>query len=66
MPRSIGTSSFIIDARVKAVHGDEVFAEGSTRLVRLDHQTFKPCSWSATFREAVAPLLRDRPGAGAE
>lgn len=56
-PVSIGTSSFVIGARVRAMHGDQMYAEGSTRLVRLDPTTWKPCSWSDRFRAAVGPML---------
>jgi len=56
-PTKLGTTSFVISARVRAVHGDLVYAEGSTRLVRLDPTTNRPCPWSDRFRTAVAPLL---------
>ena len=56
-PTHLGTSSFVIGARARAMHGDVVYAEGSTRLVRLEPSTWKPCSWSERFRAAVAPML---------
>jgi len=56
-PTKLGTSSFILAAKVKALHGDTVFAEGTTRIVRLDHATNKPCSWSDRFRAALGPLV---------
>ena len=56
-PTHLGQSSFVIAAKVRAVHGASVYAEGSTRLVRLDPTTFRPCSWSDRFRAAVEPLL---------
>ena len=56
-PTHLGASSLVISARIRSAHGDTVHAEGHTRLVRLDPATFRPCPWSARFREAVAPLL---------
>lgn len=56
-PSHLGTTSFGIGARVRAMHGDVVYAEGSTRLVRLDPTTWKPCAWSPRFRAAVGPML---------
>jgi acyl-CoA thioester hydrolase len=56
-PTKIGTTSLTIEASVRAKHGDVIYAEGSTRLVRLDEKTFKPCPWSERFRSAIAPML---------
>ncbi len=56
-PSHLGRTSFVIDARVSAKHGDLVHATGKTRLVRLDPSTFKPCAWTDRFRAAVTPLL---------
>ena len=56
-PTHLGTSSFVIAARARAMHGDVVFAEGNTRIVRLDPSTWKPCAWSPRFRAAVTPML---------
>src|SRR5688500_19429150 len=56
-PPQLGGSSLIIDARVRSTHGDIVYAEGSTRLVRLDPETNRPCPWSDRFRKALAPLV---------
>jgi acyl-CoA thioester hydrolase len=56
-PTHLGSSSLVIAARVHAVHGNLVYAEGSTRIVRLDPQTNKPCPWSERFRAAFAPLV---------
>ena len=56
-PSHLGTSSLVIDAKVRAVHGSQIYAEGHTRLVRLDPATFKPCPWSERFRAAFTPLL---------
>jgi len=57
-PVHLGQSSLVIEANVRAVHGDQMFAHGSTRLVRLDPGTWKPCPWSDRFRAAFSPLLR--------
>lgn len=59
-PTQLGRSSLVIEAKVRAVHGDQIFAQGMTRLVRLDPETFKPCPWSDRFRAAVEPLLPPR------
>jgi len=57
-PARLGRSSLTIDARVKSPHGDIVYAEGSTRLVRLDPETNRPCPWSDRFRGAFEKLLK--------
>jgi acyl-CoA thioester hydrolase len=57
-PMHLGRSSAILAAKVKALHGDVVHADGTTRLVRLDPTTQKPCSWSDRFRAAFGPLVR--------
>lgn len=57
-PTHLGTSSAILSARVKAQHGDLLHAEGTTRLVRLDPATQRPCPWSDRFRAAFGPLVR--------
>lgn len=56
-PTHLGTSSFVIAANVRAMHGETVYAEGATRIVRLDPATWRPCAWSPRFRAAVAPML---------
>jgi acyl-CoA thioester hydrolase len=56
-PTHLGNSSLVIRAVIRAVHGSQVYAEGTTRLVRLDPATFLPCAWSDRFRAAVSPLL---------
>lgn len=56
-PIKLGTTSLTIAASVRAKHGDVVYAEGSTRLVRLDEKTFKPCPWSDRFRAGITPML---------
>ena len=60
-PRHLGRSSAILAATVKARHGDVVHAEGTTRLVRLDPATQRPCPWSDRFRAAFEPLVRAAP-----
>lgn len=56
-PVHLGRSSAILGARVRAHHGDLLHAEGTTRLVRLDPTTQKPCPWSDRFRGAFGPLV---------
>lgn len=56
-PVHLGTSSVVLGARVRAFHGDTLHAEGTTRLVRLDPTTQRPCPWSDRFRAALAPLV---------
>lgn len=56
-PIHLGTSSLILEAAVRGKHGDTVYAEGKTRLVRLDPETNRPCSWSERFRAQIAPLV---------
>ncbi len=60
-PVHLGRSSTILEAHVKAMHGDVVHAKSTTRLVRLDPETNKPCSWSDRFRAAFEPLVVKRP-----
>lgn len=54
----IGTSSLVIHATVNSVNGMTLYADGHTRLVRLDPVTQKPCPWSERMRKAVTPLLK--------
>lgn len=56
-PSHLGTSSLVLAARVRSLHGDLVHAAGTTRLVRLDPTTQRPCPWSDRFRVAVEPLV---------
>lgn len=56
-PDKLGTTSLSISARIRAMHGDVIYAEGTTRLVRLDPGSFKPCPWSDRFRTAITPML---------
>lgn len=60
-PSKLGNTSLVIDARVRSPHGDIVYAEGATRLVRLDPATNKPCPWTDRFRKAFAPLVKVPP-----
>ncbi len=60
-PVKLGNSSLILTAKVKAYHGDAIHADATTRLVRLDPATNKPCSWSDRFRAAFEPLVVKRP-----
>lgn len=56
-PTHLGKSSLVLDAIVSSRHGNTVHARSSTRLVRLDHETNKPCPWSERMRSAITPLL---------
>ncbi len=60
-PVKLGTTSLVIDARVKSPHGDIVYAEGSTRLVRLDPESNRPCPWTDRFRTAFEKLVKTPP-----
>ena len=52
----LGTTSLIVLANVRSTDRATLFAEGTTRLVRLDPSTSRPCPWSARFRDAFGPL----------
>jgi acyl-CoA thioester hydrolase len=56
-PVHLGKTSFIVRAHVQSTDCRVLHAEGKTRLVRLDPQTFRPCAWSERFRAAFAPLV---------
>ncbi len=56
-PTHLGTSSFAIAGRVLSVDGSALYAENSTRIVRLDPVSSRPCSWSPRFRAAFEPYL---------
>lgn len=60
-PVHVGTSSAILAAKVRSRHGDLIHAEGTTRLVRLDPTTQRPCPWSDRFRAAFLPLVKKAP-----
>jgi acyl-CoA thioester hydrolase len=53
----LGTSSLSLDARVLSLDGSVVHATNTTRLVRLDPVSNKPCPWSERFRSALAPYV---------
>lgn len=55
--KHLGTSSLVVEARVRSTNHETLFAEGTTRLVRLDPSTSRPCPWSARFRDAFGPLV---------
>ena len=56
-PKKLGATSFVLGAKVVSLHGSKVHAQGSTRLVRLEPLTFRPCPWSDRFRAAFGPLI---------
>lgn len=58
VPTHLGSSSLIIEAKMVAKHGAVTFAKASTRMVRLDPATNRPCPWSPRFRAAIEPLIR--------
>jgi acyl-CoA thioester hydrolase len=57
----LGRTSLTIDARVQSPDGGVLYAEGTTRLVRLDPASFRPAPWSDRFRSTVEPLVRPDP-----
>lgn len=56
-PSHLGTSSFTLHATVESLDGKTLFADGSTRLVRLDPQTNRPCPWSQRFRDLMGRMV---------
>jgi acyl-CoA thioester hydrolase len=54
-PRHVGNSSFMVHARVQSMEGSKLYAEVTTRLVRLDPESKRPCAWSERFRRAFTP-----------
>ena len=60
-PSHLGTSSFTLHATVESLDGKTVFADGSTRLVRLDPETNRPCAWSQRFRDLMGRLVPPKP-----
>jgi acyl-CoA thioester hydrolase len=66
-PTHLGTTSLILRAEVRSLHGSAVFAQGTTRLVRVDARPIAaskagsgkpaPAPWSERFRQAIAPLV---------
>jgi acyl-CoA thioester hydrolase len=57
-PIHLGKTSFVLHARVESLDGKSVYADGTTRIVRLDPDSGKPCGWSQPFRDKVGPLVR--------
>ena len=55
-PTHLGRTSLVLDAAVKAFHGQTVHCRCTTRLVRLDPATQRPAPWSPRMREAIEPL----------
>lgn len=53
----LGRTSLAIAARVQSPDGGVLYAEGTTRLVRLDPTTFRPAPWSESFRAIAGPLV---------
>ena len=60
-PIHLGTSSCTLHATVQSLDGAIRFAEGTTRIVRLDPSTNRPCPWSARFRGQMSPLVQPPP-----
>jgi acyl-CoA thioester hydrolase len=60
----LGRTSWVIEARVQSLDGAVRYAEGTTRLVRLDPVTFRPAPWSDRFRAIVGPLVSQAEAAG--
>lgn len=56
-PTHLKRSSLVLDSLVKGRHGHTIHARSQTRLVRLDPESNRPCSWSDRFRAAVTPLV---------
>jgi acyl-CoA thioester hydrolase len=54
----LGRTSLTIEARVQSPDGGVRYAEGATRLVRLDPVTFRPAPWSDRFRAIAGALVR--------
>ena len=57
-PIHLGTSSLVLHATVESLDGKSIYADGTTRIVRLDPATDKPCAWSQPFRDKVGPLVK--------
>ncbi len=56
-PVHLGRSSCVLHATVKSLDSSALYADGTTRIVRLDPETNTPCSWSQTFRDKVGRLV---------
>lgn len=59
-PTHIGRSSLVLSAAIRSTDGKQVYCDGTTRLVRLAPEDFRPCAWSERFRNAVTPLLQQK------
>ncbi len=53
-----GRTSMVLSAQVLSPGGATLYAEGDTRVVRLDPATFRPAPWSDSFRSIIDPLVR--------
>ena len=60
-PIHLGTTSLVIAAQVRGKHGSEVYADSTTRLVRLDPATNTPCPWSERMRQQMGPMIGPPP-----
>ncbi len=58
-PKKLGSSSLLIHVTMKSPDEKIEYAHGTSRLVRLDPTTNKPCPWSPRLREAMKPWLGD-------
>jgi len=56
-PTHLGRSSVTLAAKVRSLDGAILYADSTTRLVRLDPTTNRPCPWSPRFRSALSPWL---------
>jgi acyl-CoA thioester hydrolase len=59
-PTHLGTTSLVVGARVSSRNGGVVHAVASTRIVRVDGTSYRPCPWTERFRSTVGPLVVDR------
>jgi acyl-CoA thioester hydrolase len=59
-PTHLGVSSLVLHATVQSLDSRELYAEGTTRIVRLDSKSNRPCAWTQMFRDKVGPLVKQR------
>lgn len=57
-PVHLGSTSLVIAAQVASLDDKTIYAEGRSRMVRLDPSTFRPAPWSDKFRSTFEPLVR--------
>jgi acyl-CoA thioester hydrolase len=57
-PTRLGNSSLVLHAKVQSLDGKAIYAEGHTRIVRLDPESNRPCAWSQVFRDKVGALVK--------